>query len=237
MGKVGSSSVYQSLKEALPHSDIHHVHFLSDKWLKEKLPVMDPYYHVNITTGNYVREHLRLNPKKNILVITLVREPVMREVSNLFENWKPKYENISTISIEQLSRELREGSFEYALNWFDGEFKEYLGFDIYQTPFSKEKGYQIYEHNNIKLLCIKLEELNEVCSGAFEQFMNVKIRLSRENQSELKKVSEQYLKMKNVFKMDRAKLSSIYNSKFVKHFYSEEEISKFMLKWTEIIAA
>src|ERR1051325_1100751 len=231
MGKVGSSSVYEALKKSLPGTDIYHIHFLSDKWLKEKLPAMDPYYHVNIRAGSSVRDYLRLHPGKKILIVTLVREPVMREVSNLFENWRPKYEDISTIPVEQLSREINESSFDYVLNWFDDEFREYLGFDIYQTSFAKEKGYQVYDYNNMKLLCIKLERLNEVCSPAFEEFMQTKIQLLRENQSEFKKGSAQYLKMKNTFTMGDSKLSAIYNSKFVRHFYSEEEIKKFMNKW------
>ena len=233
MGKVGSSSVYQALKNVMPGADIHHVHFLSDKWLNEKLPAMHSLFHKNISAGNNIRKYIRLNPQKKIMIITLVREPIIREISNLFENWKVNYSDINKIPMDVLWKEISNDTFEFPLNWFDDDFKEYLGFDIYNTPFQMEKGFQIYCNGNFKILCIKLEKLNDVCSEAFQEFMRVNIHLSRENQSEKKKGSEQYLIMKNTFKMSKEKLTQIYGSKFVKHFYSEKEIEKLFNKWVE----
>ena len=174
MGKVGSTSIYRSLKQRKPYSDVFHMHFLSENWLRNKLPKEHEIFHSNIKIGDDILKFVADNPKKRHKIITLVREPVMRSISDLFENWKHLYDNID------------------ALEWFDTEFKEYLNIDIYELEFNKEKGYSIYNFEDFDLLCIQLEQLNDVMSEAMTAFIGEDIPLISSNTSANKNPTPSY---------------------------------------------
>ena len=231
MGKVGSYSIYESLKKKKPFSDIFHVHFLSKNYLENLLPKGDEYFQLNIITGNRILEHIRANPNKRIKLITLVREPISRSISDLFQNWGHIYENIEEVSNESLKTYIASLNHEYTLNWFDDEFKEFLDFDIYEHSCDKEKGYSIYRHHRFDIICIKLECLNIVSDKAFKEFFGVNIPLLKANKSNNTKGYEKYqYLMKNV-KIDEVSLGKVYSSKYVEHFYSSEEIRVFKQNW------
>jgi len=231
MGKVGSTSIYFSLKKKLPVTDIFHVHFLSDYWLNEKLPRMNKYFHGNINHGKEILSHIRKNPGKRIKIITLVREPISRDVSDFFQNWKSEYKNIEGIKTEQILQAIEENKHEYTLNWFDTEFKNYLGFDVYKIPFDTEKGYKIYNLPNIDILCLKLEEINKTGHKALNEFLGIQLSLLNKNTSLEKKGKELYLEVKKKYKASKSKLHELYSSNYVRHFYTEEEINTFKEKW------
>lgn len=46
MGKVGSSTIYQTLKDQLPWNHVLHVHFLSKNWLQNILPYTNHTYNI-----------------------------------------------------------------------------------------------------------------------------------------------------------------------------------------------
>ena len=61
MGKVGSTSVYNSLKKQLPFAKVFHVHFLSDFYLNEVLPKTNHTW--NIDNGRKILNYLQKNPE------------------------------------------------------------------------------------------------------------------------------------------------------------------------------
>ena len=231
MGKVGSSAIYNSIKKQIPYADVFHVHFLSDNWLKKILPTLDSVFHVNIKIGNKINSYLKKNPNRKIKIITLTREPIIREVSNIFENWKHLYQNIEKVDKLELKRRLDENDFDFTLNWFDTEFKEFLGFDIYDYKFDKESGYDIYEYNSMEILCIKQEDLREVGEKALKEFIGKNILLKDANKTANKKGNNLYSFLKNNYKTSNERLNTLYSSKYIKHFYSEDELSVFKKKW------
>ena len=162
MGKVGSRTVYEALKKEKPDGDIFHIHFLSDNWLKEILPKRHVNFHLNIKKGNDVLAHLQKQSNKRIKIITLVRDPIMRSISDLFENWKHLYDDIEKVDVKELESHIQHGYHGFPVEWFNTEFNEYIGFEIYNLPFKQERGYEIYHLNDFDILCIKLERLNEV---------------------------------------------------------------------------
>jgi hypothetical protein len=231
MGKVGSTSIYSVLNKRLPATDVFHVHFLSDYWLKEKLPKLDKYFHGNINCGNDILNHIKKNPKKRIKIITLVREPIIRDISDIFENWRSKYYTIENFDITRLSHLIEENGHEYTLTWFETEFMNYLGFNIYDIPFDQEEGYKIYNLKNVDILCLKLEMLGKISSKAFKEFLGIELTMINQNISSEKKGKELYLQLKNNYKANNAKLAYLYNSQYVKHFYTSKEIESFINNW------
>lgn len=233
MGKVGSDSIYRMLREAKPYCPVFHVHFLSKYWLNERLPAMPESFLHNITTGNKILTYIKQNPGRRIKVITLVREPVMRDISDLFENWSHLYDDIEKIKQEELKERIENLDHSYTTTWFDSEFYEHLGVNIFDLPFSPQKGYEIYNLDKFDLLCMRLESLNTIADKAFGDFMKISPKLLTTNSSMNKKGSNQYVYVKNNVRIPRDKLNELYKSKLVTHFYSGEEIAGFKEKWSD----
>ena len=235
MGKVGSSTIYNSLKVKLPKAHLFHVHFLSDKWLKEILPGLNKDFHQNIVYGNEVLDFIKANPKKRVKIITLVREPLMRDISDIFQNWSRLFPAEETVDKDYLLDWIDKRSHEYTLNWFDTEFKSYLGYDVYSRPFDKEKGYSIYNTPRFDLLCIKLETLNNVYGEALKSFLNLDdVSLSSTNETKDKDRSDLYFEMLMSYKANPAKIEELYSSKYMKHFYTQKQIEGYKKKWARV---
>ena len=147
MGKVGSATIKNSLENLGLANPIYHVHFLSWEGLKEAED-----YCVSRSNGN-VPEHIiigkrlryqidRDNGIRRWKIITLAREPVAREISNIFENMElilpnsnnthanNKFSEIYDYLIERFDN--FDESSNYVCNWFDKEIKSVFGIDIYR---------------------------------------------------------------------------------------------------------
>ena len=103
-------------------------------------------------------------------VITLVRDPVARNVSLFFEKLEVPigydwFERRKQLSDGELLAELGPLFEEHVLDpgglarldvdplhWFDLEMAPVFGVDIFATPFSPERGWQIYEGERARLL-------------------------------------------------------------------------------------
>ncbi len=236
MGKVGTTSVYSFIKRNHPDTPLHHVHFLSDNWVKKKLPSLNPEFHGNIAVAEEVYSSLEKHKNRRVKIITMVREPLVREISDIFQNWKGLL-NVNAIgdtSAKELSVYLDNHEHEYVLNWFDTEFKEYLGFDIYAHPFDKQKGYSIYKTKNADILCVSTEKLSSCIETAMKEFAGMDIKASKaSNTSENKEGKELYNELIKNYKAPKEKLDLLYNSKYVRHFYDEKEIKGFIEKWSQ----
>lgn len=234
MGKVGSTTVYRLFRNQHPKIPIRLVHFLSDFWLNEKLPRLHPFFHKNIKVAKEVLSTLSQLPNHRIKIITLVRDPISREISNFFQNRKGLLgiNSPDELTADHVERYLDRHDYEYVLNWFDTEFKEYLGFDIYSVPFDQEKGYSIYKTERADILCVKVENMNGCFETAIKKFADLKMVISESaNKSEAKNGKELYKTVVRQYKTSADKLVFIYNSKYVRHFYSEKEIDDFVRKW------
>lgn len=231
MGKVGSSSVESSLVNRLPHAVIFHTHFLSDNWLNEILPKEKTFFHGNITIGKKIRTYLDQNKGKKIRIITLVREPIGREISGLFENWKAHFDNIENLSPDQFIGKLNKSNYNFCLNWLDTEFKEFTGVDLYELPFDQEKGYSIYQVKNFEILCIQLEVLDQKFSKAMKDYIGLNIQLKSSNIGNDKLGAELYKEVKSTYKLPLEKESIIFDSKYLNHFYSHKDILSMKSRW------
>lgn len=233
MGKVGSSTIYHTLRHELPHTHVFQVHFLSDHWLKEKLPGMDPMFHHNIDDAEQVFNCIRKHPDSPVHIITLVREPLSRDISDIFQNWKANFDSLENLDLDELREFAEQNDHEYTLNWFDTEFKNFTGFDIYSKPFQKEEGWVISSCSKGPILCITLESFRERADEAFETFLGLKgVKWIQRNKTSNKKGAGLYEEMMNNFKPSKEHLNRLYSHKLVTHFYPEEQISLFRRRWS-----
>ena len=234
LGKVGSSTIYYELKKLSPWENIFHTHFLSDEWLNLRLKDGN-HFEFNNRAAKKVFSYLEQYPNNKKYFISLVRDPVSREISNFMQNPQDFIEgDILLNPIAVLKKKYLENlSYDYTLNWFDTEFLNYTGFNVYSQPFDKDKGFSIYEHNNLKIMIVKLEKLNECYSDAMKAFFDLNLKLGvNSNLSSQKKISTVYSELKKSIKFTEDQLNTVYSHKYVTHFYTLEEIKTFKEKWS-----
>jgi len=253
MGRVGSKTIEYSLKAIglLPY----HVHTLSDKGLsyyKDMLSKSEEGSQQFKKYHNKLKEieHLRIQIKQGKgkwKVITLTRDPVARNISFFFYYFfnlqaKSRF-NLDAKNLEGLlSLFLKSPSLdgfnthETPLLWFDVEMKAVFGIDVYKTKFPFHKGYEIYNGEKADVLLIRLEDLARCYQQAFKEFLSIEsFKLINKNIASTGLYSSIYEQFcKNVV-LPEEYVDKMYNSRYVRHFYTEEEIDFFRRKWSGII--
>jgi len=93
-------------------------------------------------------------------------------------------------------------------------------------------GYRIYRRNNVDLLLIRLENLNQCAAAAFKEFLDIDgFTLIDANVASEKVYAPLYKEMKGRIRLPESYLDAMYQSKYTRHFYSEEEIRRFRERW------
>jgi len=248
MGKVGSTSVFRSLKKSPVKHPIFHVHWFSKEGLAkaEKITtkIHDPIFAMHIKRCRLLYSKYKNGHIRQLKIITLVRDPIGREISNLFQNIeifnrhlineKKQVKIDVALKLIQKKIELKLLDVDYSIHWFDDEFKKGLSVDIYDHPFDKEKGYSIIHKKNMDILILKLEKLNTCFNSAINDFFNIQIdkKLVEANIGSKKTYSNEMAYIKNNLTLDPGICKNIYSEKYVNHFYSEDEINDLIAKWS-----
>jgi len=246
MGKVGSSSVFQSLRNTSCGKSVLSVHFLSPELTEikkyHKGAGIDPApYHIYL--GEAIRKILKKDTDRSCKIITIVRDPIAIVISDLFQNPYFADESLSQDGvnfsfdkvISYLERKLLDATtFSYIYEWFDRELKRIFDIDVFALPFPKEIGYAFYKKQNTEVLLIRLEDLSRNGPQIIQNFLNLKEPFeikSSHVRSDLEE-GELYSKVKRSIKLDLTLCRNIYSSDFVNHFYSDPMIEQFIAKWS-----
>jgi hypothetical protein len=244
MGKVGSSTIKESLRKlGLGSIQIYHVHYLTKENINNILKYFIETKRVptsHIWESQYLRSQISrgLNGKK-WKIVTLVREPIARNISAFFQNihkWFPNFDSqckMQLLKIEDLMDSfLKDFPHEEALIWFDSEMKKVFNVDVFAKDFPKSKGYQIYHGENFDILLLKMENLNKCSQEAFKNFLNVEsFKIINANISDEKEYFLIYKRFIDSIILPNSYINRMYASKLVRHFYSDEEINTFETKW------
>lgn len=225
MGKVGSTSIITSLEHAgyNLHHNLLHIHELRDGQRTKK-------------DENIAANHNEIN--ENWKIITLVRDIVSRNVSDFFHNlsnvdragewYVGPEENVRQLGIKELSNAFIAcpmAKHLAPLNWFDTQLKQFFGIDVFEHSFDCE--WKIYQE---KALLIRLEDLDRA-SSVIGDFLNIDYKSIRANEARKKWYADKYEKFRRQSVLPPAYLDMIYNSRFMRHFYNNEEILKFRNQW------
>lgn len=245
MGKVGSSTVYETVKNMNLDFSVNHIHFLSDDGILEaenffrnsvskKIPM-------HLHRSKLIKEYFNFKNEK-IKFITLTREPIGRIISDVFQNLKYFYpdlidgQQLKTEEIQQIvssKLDISNVDSEFATNWFDNELIKALDIDIFEYAFDVEKGYSIIKNANIEILLLQMEGMNNILEEALQEFFNYKnsIKIQHTNIGDNKVFSNEQSWIKNNIQLNDEVLSAFYSTKYMKHFYSDQQIRKFKNKW------
>lgn len=237
-GKVGSQTIMNSMLRAglIEHFYSGHLHTLN-------YPEMEAA----------VREAIELKiaslrRRGPIKIITLVREPLSRDLAFLFEVMVGLEEKLPTLTgtfIEVCSKRMEKialagdflfgrpsGQYGFQFEWFDYELKRVFGVDVFAHPFDQEKGYTVIRQGDIEVLVIKLEKLAslEAVVGNFTKSSG--LRLVNYNEGADKPYKYLYKDVKKAIKLSPEIVSLYYrNNPRMDHFYSEAEKATFLENW------
>ena len=259
MGKVGSTTLARSLRALNLDRPVYHSHLLSWPRIKEterqrrKLFLTERYSHLKRPWLNrFIRKQIDRGLKDGKWkIISLVRDPVARNVSTFFENQaveviadNRRYQFSSdyygfgplVVDIEDLDELIdvffQKFKHETPLTFFDREFREALGFDVFAHNFDQKKGYAIYPGKTFDVLLIRLEDLNVVAENAMAEFLGIRdFKLVQSNIGHLKPYAAVYKKIKKSIVFPDQYLDRFYDSPFLHHFYSATEIAGMRSAW------
>jgi hypothetical protein len=255
MGKVGSSTVTATLRAGLPSHNVFQIHFLSLEWIKR---VEDQYRQASKDHGRmFVDAHLLTSKFLNDVynrpekgwkkwqLISLVREPVARNLSSFFQAFPVYFSKLSLtsdadavngIDPAELGRTFINEFGEYRHSiptvWFQTHIQPMFGIDVYAHPFESAKGYSIIEGESARLLLIRAEDVDRVFLEAFEVFQGIRLpTLIRSNDAMDKVYAATYRETKRLVELPEEYVDSLYSSQYMRHFYGEEEIRMFRDRW------
>lgn len=235
MGKVGSSSISRSLRKQLA-GPVFHVHRMNADNIRNFYDIhkRKDRHPPDETVGLLLNRHL--TNKKPAKIISLVREPIERNISAFFQNHEwfvGKRLDQDPNDIDTLSN-IFFTAYDHSvpLTWFDIEMKPVVGIDVYRYPFPFEKGYMIIKHPPYELLIIKLEVEDSIKEEAVKKFLKLDdFRLSSHNVGDDKEYALIYNEFKTRINIPDDYLERMCNARFTRHFYSAEEITAIREKW------
>lgn len=216
MGKVASTSIYESLKGYYIGGVFHAHRFERDN--------LDPNIRM---LYRYV-----FDEERPLKIVSLVREPIGRNVSAFFENYDRivgEKAHKTSLSLEQMKQAFYTAwTNEEPLNWFDEVIKADFGIDVYSLPFP-DSGVRVYSAGRFELLVMKHDLPNSVKEKEIKAFLGIEIfKISEANVGDQKLYFKEYGKFKDeplsVEYVDR-----MLSSKYAKHFYPNSRALR--LKW------
>ncbi|MFZ5572835.1 MAG: putative capsular polysaccharide synthesis family protein [Thermodesulfobacteriota bacterium] len=248
MGKVGSSTVHHSLEKAGLGRPIYHIHFLDREHIDG---IVRTYYRTSgVLRPKHLFISLALAPKLSgkhagrLKVITLVRDPIARALSDVFENaalfnggrliQEGRFQETAIRSHLENTLTRFDERTDYACTWFDREIRKVLHLDVYAYPFDYQAGFTLIHKDKVDLLILQLESLSKTFEPAMGRFLNTTrpIPLLNTNTGEAKAYASQYQRMKESFRLPENICRKIYGSKYCRHFYNQNAIDRFIQKWS-----
>lgn len=233
-GKVGSSSVYQSLKREFPLSYIFHIHFLTNKNISEGILIHKksirksiPYHFITSIIFNYFFMNSVSSSNKKIKFIILFREPLERYISDVYQN-SERFVNkldmnnnaqiISNIKLNLLSME----HMNYLEKWVEDELHENLDYNFFKKSKLANTGYYIDNNEKYDFLFMKMESLNLDFNKASKEFFGNRVTLHKTNISNDKRYYSLYQEAKTNVLLSPEILNEMKAYNFISKVYPIE---------------
>jgi len=181
-----------------------------------------------------------LPPADYSQVISLVRDPIARNVSaffapsvNLLHGRLQAHAEYDPRLLREFLEVFPEEQHEWPLVWFDEIFKPATGVDIYATRFPKQKGYGIYEGAQYRALVIRTEDLSNKLAGALAEFLDLPdgAAITVEHEARGEYYTDLYMDFLAKVAIPESYIERMYESKYANHFYSKAALRRFAKRW------
>lgn len=250
MGKVGSLSIYRSLQARYSHLfDLYHTHFLNPSYaLESDRQRRDTDWQVYGQRQNndwlpndyydITRVHNRLLVKSQhpLNIITMVRDPISRNISAYFQNLHWVWGMPDAYQQKSL-HELAEGfwaqvNHDFPLEWLDREIQDVVGLDVYAHKFPHDVGVQHLSDGAHNLLIMHMRTPDQLKEQSVQQLLGIEhFKITRSHVSEKKPYGSVYKKFLREVEIPEWYVDKMLNSRFARHFFSEDERQKRIEYW------
>ncbi|MER5703737.1 putative capsular polysaccharide synthesis family protein [Micromonospora sp. NPDC002296] len=254
MGKVGSTSLWETLTRSGIPNPVYKVHYLSDHGIREGGAVFTHLLGVPGTLPHSdavreVRELLTDEPDRPWKVVSVVRDPIARDVSSFVQLVHFAHPELTRPTIQE-DKIARAASLQFAMysesdsyhsRWFDTEIRDMFGIDVFETPFDHEHRRLRVSRGNVDLMVLRLEDLTATLSGNLSWFLGVPpsdipavYASSRHPEKQAPAYDpDVYRRIVKRVRVPLARSRPIYESRFARHFYTDDEIGRFAAGWAE----
>jgi hypothetical protein len=179
--------------------------------------------------------------RRSLKIITLVRDPIGRNVSMFFQDlhyWLAYY-----FSRVRRDRAHAEGvdvlvdcfrstfDHRYPLDWFDRELKRLTGIDVYEHAFDHAAGYMRIDKGRVSVLVVHSEKLRESWP-AIEEFCGRKLVPREDNRGARKWYARSYSEFLETYVPSKAELDEMYSSRYATFFFSDEARAELRRRWS-----
>jgi hypothetical protein len=232
---------------------------LGVRLLKYNIPFYSGHYlkYPNHIIGEEYRsiwERL-IQKKRDLKIITAVREPLSRDYSAFWQAFTEDVQHIMRMPILEndfqkmydafihfilkgsaYTKEVLKDAMPYTWNdefeWFDEQIKENLGIDVFQYPFDREKGYAIIKKDNIEIFLFKVEKMDNISDEIGKFAGRDRLPDINANVAERKWYSLAYAQLRKEIILKPEYVNHYYQGNMkMNHFYTQEEKAKFLRKW------
>ncbi len=198
--------------------------------------------------------------RKPAKIITMVRRPIDNMLSTFAREHYGQQGSVDTeaaglASPAELSQDfcqsyLQSDRYLHPLQWFETEFQSALGIDVYQHPFDQEGRFSCFREGPFEVLMLGTELENSQKSKRVADFLgipqleisnpalasqtsasNKQSRLPPGKPGSQTAYAEQYKLLKQHVEIPKEYLENIVDSRFVQHFFSEQEREAIRLKY------
>jgi len=239
-GKVGSTSVLESLCSSefskgyktcysITEEPIYHLHSIA-----KELPADWKNEHDKL--GNKIAQLYHGQNEINWKFIMGVRDPIVTLISAYYQNQYSKKGPL----LECMDNDFLPIHMSWMQNFISSVYKTELGINLYEQPFDKEKGYSIFNQGKTSTLIYRLDKLGLIFQEAIEKFLNISnvtllkthVTIEKNLNYNGTSIKDSYEIAKRNFKLPKERVIEIYNHESVRHFFTEEEIARFIEKWS-----
>lgn len=206
------------------------------------------------------QEFSKFIKREKIKIITLVREPIIHDLSLFFnflqepyrkwyqgfkvdfdtlyqehleDNWGEDAEwKTDFDSYEEFNIQCMLGGRHYGyFEWFEYEIKELFEIDVLEYPFDQEAGYTIIKQDNMEMLVMQMEKLDSLVPVLAEFVEISDFQLHNTNVAEDKEYQYIYKGVRETMTYPQWYVNLYYkDNKYMNHFYSKEEQKSFLEK-------
>lgn len=239
MAKVGSTAVFAAVSDSgLPVWQVHRMDAVHLKrmraqrraygWADMPVPPHD-------LLGLRIRRKL-LDRGGRAQLITLVRDPIARNLSSYFEHldtiWHTTDAHVQ-VPMEGLIRGFHERfPHDEPLTWFDDEMLAATGIDVYASPFPA-MGHVTLRRGKLDLIILKNELSDSIKTAALRDFLGQReMHLRSANRTADKAKGAVYRRFVETIRFDPAFVDRMLDSRYTRHFYSPQEIEAMRQRYT-----
>ena len=246
MGKVGSTAVSRALKgldrgvlgvHVLRPDAIAATEAMYKRLWSDRTQATDLFH------SQYLRRRIDRTPgAKRWDVVTLVRDPIARNVSEFFQlesigfleggRARRPFDDATPVA-ELVDAYLnRYDRHDVPLTWFDDHFRSTLGLDVYAERFPVERGWTILTGDRARTLVLRNEDLARAGPEALGALVGVpSLAIPETNTSTDKGYGGLYAKFLEHARLPADYVERMLDSTYARQFYSEVERDRMAQRW------